>query len=121
MAYTSLLLVNPKSRSTRAHGGREAVAAKDYVSMMSAMMKAFQKQSEGGLLFPEQRILTSCLTCFSLPKQAIGFSNRPVFRCAEVVEKVLTWAYFQEEPLDVWNWEFPWHLMPQDQGGEGHP
>ena len=110
-AHTSSIPVN-RRRGT-CHGGRQACAVKDYVSLFGAMMRALEKFLAGGSrVHPgEYGVLCSGLTPFGIQKQAVTVSRHPVFRRPSAMHAVLAWARLQSSPLDKCNWDLPWHLL----------
>ena len=111
-AFTGSDLVNQKSRGAGSHGGRVVSAARDYVSLFGALVRALPKQLQNGrVVHPGRPCDSSGLTPFGLPKQAVSLTRRPRLRCSEKVFTVLTWARLQSHALVRWDWEIPWHLL----------
>jgi hypothetical protein len=121
IAFTGSMPYNPKARNeARTHAGRLASIAKDYVSMLGAMMRALPKQlSDGQLAYPAKPCLTSGLTSFALRNQAVGWSHRPKFRCPLQVFEALVWCKQCTPLLELWSWPPPWHiLLPENRVGD---
>ena len=100
-------LLHPKSGRTSA-----LQTCADFTSAFASAVRLLPRQYKPQIAaVPATQALVSHLTAFNLPKQAVGFNQRPKLRQPSRVHAMLAWLRMQSEAFTSWKWKVPIHIL----------